>query len=91
MSFPPPPKMSSVTLLGRPKNATSLVLNTSAAASALEEHHRPVTAGQLRHPAVRQRADDVVETADDREGPWPRRQLRLPLATTGKLEKTKGK
>jgi hypothetical protein len=54
----------------------------------LQVHHWPVPATHLCNGAVRERTDDVVEAADDRESPWPRRQ-RL-LLTTGELEKPKG-
>jgi hypothetical protein len=49
-----------------------------------------VPATQLRHGAVREDADDVVEAADDGESLWTRMQQQPPLLTTGELGKTKG-
>jgi hypothetical protein len=46
-------------------------------------------ATQLCDGTVREDAEDVVEAANDRESPWPRRQA-LPL-TAVELEKPKGK
>jgi hypothetical protein len=35
-----------------------------------------VPEGEVPHGAVRERADEVVHAADDRQLPWPRRWVR---------------
>ncbi|VAI43028.1 unnamed protein product [Triticum turgidum subsp. durum] len=54
-----------------------------------EQHDRAVPAGELTQRPVRQvavaRQQDVVEAADERQLPWPRRQPLLPWRRRGRV------
>lgn len=60
-----------------------------------EQHERAVAAGEVAHRAVRERARDVVEVADDRERPRRRREpaasaAAMPARRTGQAEEGDG-
>jgi hypothetical protein len=44
-----------------------------------EQHKWAVPEGEVPHGAVRERADEVMQAADDRQLPWPRRWVRQAL------------
>jgi len=50
-----------------------------------EQHERAVPEGEVAHGMVRERADEVVQAADDRQPPWPRRKV-LPARPPEPLE-----
>ncbi|WVZ79248.1 LOW QUALITY PROTEIN: hypothetical protein U9M48_026850 [Paspalum notatum var. saurae] len=50
-----------------------------------EQHERAVPSGQVAHGAVRECAHEVVQDADDRELPWPGRQV-LAVVTSPELD-----
>jgi hypothetical protein len=53
----------------------------------VEKHERgAVAAGEVPHGAVRERADEVVQVADDRQPPWPRGQVSLAAAVPARPE-----
>lgn len=73
-----------VALIGRVENASSI--------THPEQHDRTMAASEVTHRTVRKLAGDVVQVADDRQLPWPRRKPQLahvqkPLVSTTSSEK----